>query len=246
MFGWLRKVVLILIAIILICSLIIMNFTLTLGISLKEDNIKEPLVEIIQEYSDVSYQQIPFLKTACQSQESIIINLPINSQQFTIKCSDVNTLSEEELKVKVTDQIFNDIYYNEYTCDGFLDCIKKENIFYFGSNQARSLAMKYFYYSLFFSIVLIALAVLLYENKFASLTFTGVMLIIAALPFLKLNLFFTWDFLPIQILALMLSKSRLVFGISFVIGIILIAARISTYIVMKQMKSKESSPAVSA
>src|SRR3989344_50946 len=131
-----------------------------------------------------------------------------------------------------------DMYYKQYEC-GFFDCFKFEEPLVVVSKHAQNYWETRFYFSLIVSLTLFSAMFLFSYNKENIFIYLGGLLGIASLPFLKIGEVFSWVFgsffkfsgssgqVVLGISDILFSKSKIVFGIMFVLAIMLIAIGIS-------------------
>ena len=118
-------------------------------------------------------------------------------------------------------------YYKEYDCD-FWDCLAKEETpLFLISQKAKDYWNEKFYYSLLISLALVGLIFLLVQNKLNWPILVGSILILSALPLLKIKQFISL-LIPeklatfLLLLSIFFSKANTVFWISFILGLVLI------------------------
>lgn len=208
--GAIRGVLLVIVSILLFLLFLAGNTFLTLSLSLDYDNVKPELVStmgafvedgmsfIIEEavgekvesieagLSDEINKNLEIMEEYCQNNSDYVFSYGENT--LVIPCSVVSQGSEAIIEEGITN-IVDDFYYAEYNC-GFWDCFEKTGSpFFLISEKAKDYWNSKFYLVLIASFVLIVLIFFLVEKKSNLFVVAGSLLIISALPFMKLNSF---------------------------------------------------------
>jgi len=142
---------------------------------------------------------------------------------FVLPCEVISQGSQGVLTYFKTSFIEN-IYYQDYDCD-FWDCFEKtKSPFFLISEKARNYWNGKFYFALLVSLILVALIFLLAEKKSNTFIIAGGVLILAGLPFVKLDwaLSFIQDKNVLGLLLIFFDKAYIVFLLSLIIGILLV------------------------
>ena len=120
--------------------------------------------------------------------------------------------------------IFDQVYYSEYNCE-FWQCVKdSQTLFVLVSEKAMNYWKGKFAILLGLSFIVFASIFLISRSRATTLIVTGVLIVIAVLPFRKLN--WALNLVPQKlsgIFSVFFTKAHSVFVIMLVIGIVLIA-----------------------
>ena len=109
-------------------------------------------------------------------------------------------------------------YYKEYRC-GLFDCsLESLSPLVYVSQHSKNYWSQWFYYSLFASLILIALMFLLMEKKKNIFINVGMLMMISSLPLLFLN----WLVSSFNFADILFSKANVIFWVVFILGTILI------------------------
>lgn len=240
--GFFRGGLLFFFCILLFISLLAANSFLTLSTSLKYENIQKEIPPLVNELSDeknnffesMGMEDFKFDQATNQTQEAMRRYCQNNTEYaFTfdryavsIPCSSLEAGNEAILNEIIKD-IVTQTYYQEYDC-GFWSClVQDEAPFFLVSEQAKDYWKGKFYLFLIISLVLVGLIFFLIENKLNWPVLVGSVLIISAIPLLKIKgilaFFIPESFRALSIfLNIFFSKAELVFWIVFILGLILI------------------------
>lgn len=181
--------------------------------------VKYPELKNHPEFKENFSENYEHIEDYCLKKEEIII--PFEDYEINISCEDKN--NTEKIINNSVEQLIEQIYYKDYRCDGFMNCIKQEFPFYLISKDIKNYYNSVFYLSLILILITFALIVLLYSNKTNSLITAGVLLIISSLPFMKLAPFLSlFSNRYVEIFSVFFSQSYTVFLISLFIGLGLI------------------------
>jgi len=226
--GFIRGAGLVIALVLFFISLLVGNTLLTISSSLDYENIKPELENIIQQII----------------QENI--NLTENSkefemmQKFCLNNSESFEFSEEEFNFNIScetiiqgpeaiianqiNQKIEEIYYQEYDCN-FWDCRNENELpYYLVSEKAHEYWKHKHNQIITISIILFFIILLLAQSRSNAFITTGILTIIAAIPFLKLE----WLFQKIagdgflSFFTSFFSQSMHVFYKSLIMGIILL------------------------
>ncbi|MCK5624333.1 hypothetical protein KAI04_00645 [Candidatus Pacearchaeota archaeon] len=140
--------------------------------------------------------------------------------EITLSCETL-TQGTDAIIASGVDSIIETAYYKDYTCD-FWKCLGEEEIpLFLVSEYARDYWKAKFYWALTVALVLIGCLFLLYKKKQNSFLIPGILLIVAAIPFLKIGTFmsFSGDKIVFELLSIFFSKARVVFNIAFFTGL---------------------------
>ena len=223
--GMIRSWLLVIAAGFLLISLVAANTFLTLGSSLEYDNVREELVPVMAELAgegisegiNASYDE---LIEECQNNSELVLG---GNQSLKIKC-DVVPEGPNAITNSIIEQMVANSYYAEYDCN-FLDCDVSDNPFFIVSDHSMNYFKSKFSSILFLSIALFLLVFVLTENRSNAFVITGALMIVAALPFAKLE----WVFSAIgqveflSVFTFMFTQAFSIFWKGLIFGIVLIA-----------------------
>jgi hypothetical protein len=227
--GVIRGTGLIVLGILLVVSLLVGNFFWTLSWSLNADVIQGEAKDVIKEFAMSNYN-LGFVVT--QNYQAMIFTCENNSEVFLsesqigydlpIPCEIVDLGTAGIIDYGV-DALVDDVYYKQYDCK-FWSCFKSTSQpFFLISEYAKNYYKGKFYWMALISILLTLGILALSSRKSGGLLLSGIIFIVAALPFLKLDLFFSSIFGEFsQFSTIVFSKSVAVFIMGLVIGIVLI------------------------
>lgn len=135
-----------------------------------------------------------------------------------------NDLVGIDLNSNELDNFAEEIYYAEYNCD-FWDCFGDGQPLFLVSEKARNYWNSKFYIVIGISFVLLVLMFFLVESKINFPFVVGILLVVASLPFVKLESFLLYfsENSVFQYLAIFFSKSFYVFFRMIVFGIVIFA-----------------------
>jgi len=230
--GLIRSGLVVTVASVLFLSLFLGNAFLTLDWSLEYETVQPHIVDFTSNtVKDLGIQKVlengyPLMQLHCQSYPSFIYS--DDSISMEIPCDVISQGVDPMINYGV-EKIVEESYYREYNCS-FFKCLKEENgEFVLVSKTAKDYWNSKFKLSLIVSVLLIALLVLIMEKKHASLTITGILMVVAALPFRKLN--WVINLLPdgniTDLVLAFFTKSYNVFLIMIIIGVSLFAIGIA-------------------
>lgn len=133
-----------------------------------------------------------------------------------------NDLVGVDLNSNELDNFAEEIYYAEYNC-GFWDCFGDGQPLFLVSEKARDYWDSKFYFVVGISLVLVVLIFFLVESKINFPLVVGALLIVASLPFIKLESFLLYfsENGVFQYLAIFFSQSFYVFFRMIVLGVII-------------------------
>lgn len=227
--GFIRKGVLVFVCILMFVLILVGNSFLTLGLSLKYDNVKSELVPVAREMfignanidDKLKSDFDSTMKFYCQTNSEFTF-----SQQdytFVIPCSVVANGSDAVVAYGVNSFV-KEIYYKNYDCD-FWKCFEESQYpTFLVSEKAQNYWMGKFYLILIIFLVLAGLTYFLVENKENAPFILGILLAVGSLPFLAIgkiaSLFI--DKTYIELVAAFFSSAHSVFLISLILGLILL------------------------
>ena len=226
--GFIRGTLSVFLSIFLFITFLVGGIFLTLTFSLQYDNVYDHLSPLIQETIEEEMgisipaeieKEIVSMEIECEDYPDGYV---FSEQGYTI------TLSCEAL-VQGTDAIVDSgveslieaAYYKEHTCD-FWKCFGEEAIpLFLVSEYAKDYWKSKFYLSLGVAIILMVALFFLYKKKQNIFIVPGILLMAAAVPFLRINLLMSisGDRIIFELLGIFFSKARNVFRILFFTGI---------------------------
>ena len=240
--GFFRGSFLFTFSVLLLASFVVLGLSLTLSTSLKYENVKKsasPLVSqlfdentgMLQELTlgeanldQVATEAERVMKQYCLDHSEYIFTFEIYT--ITVPCSTVSEGKEAILNASIN-SIIEQTYYRDYDC-GFWKCFLNEQVpLFLISEDAMQYWKQKFYLALLTSAVLLLITFLLVENKLNWPILAGGILIVSAIPLLKIQDLIA-SFIPggLGILSIFLgiffSKAHMVFWIFFIIGLVLI------------------------
>ena len=230
--GFIRGSLLVIAGVFLFLSLLIGNIFLILNLSSDYSTIKPKLVFAVKELfknekinlaKEVT-NNFEYINLQCQKNSEFIYEDSSLNYIFNIPCNITPQDPESILNYGINNFI-EQAYYKNYSCD-FFECIKNleslEAPFFLVSKKAHDYWKEKFYLSLIISFILIFLTFILVEKKENFFFVNGMLLIVASIPFMKLN--WILSFLSIGPILLFLkiifSYSHSIFLIGFISGII--------------------------
>ena len=174
----------------LFLSLFLGNVFLTVSWSLEYDTIQPHLNELAASTIDelridkILTENYELMQLYCSSQETF--TLTEQGLNLEIPCSTIKQGSQAIIEYSVQESI-KQIYYQEYECE-FWECIKNtDTMFVLVSDTARGYWHSKFYLTIIASIILFSLLFIFIESKKSTLTITGALMIVASIPFRKIN-----------------------------------------------------------
>lgn len=234
--GFIRGSAFVILSVLFFISLLVLNSVLVVSYSLDYKNIQSELVPVVKQVVEnqinltdlVDNHQYPLMQKFCAN-SSINYNFSAGNYSFNIPCSVISNGTSAVIGYGV-DTVVHDSYYADYNCS-FFDCFKQNTLpLFLVSKQSFDYWQSKVYLIALASLILLALMFLFIEKKSNLPLVAGSMVVLTALPFMKLDIFFSSlprDYL--KFLAIVFNQSYKVFIIMAAIGIVLIA----TGIIMK-------------
>lgn len=234
--GFIRGILITFFSIILLIFLFLMNFSLTVSLSLNHDTLQPALkssaITILRDF--LGNQSIFSETDQAYIQNYCIINkeykLDYENYNFTFPCEIIEQGTDSIISYGA-ENFVDQIYYTEYNCE-FWQCVKDSIAnssipFVLFSEKAREYWNQKFILLAALSFVIFALIFLISKKRSTTFIVTGILLIISALPFRKLD----WALKFINkrfssIFSVFFTKAHLVFIIILIIGLALIVAGI--------------------
>ena len=226
--GLIRSGVLTVLAILIFLMLLVTGSLLSMTMSLNYQALEPELVSVATEIAVEQGINNNISGSILVMQEQCINNTNYVSSQegysFDIPCSVVLEGEEAILEFVIADMV-NDAYYRDYGCD-FWSCSVLEGDMptHFFSQMAYDYWKSKFYFALMITLVLVVLGFLIAEGRKNYPFLLGGLIILAALPFVKVSWFFSkfGSFEVARMLGVFFSKSFNVFLIMVIIGAVLI------------------------
>lgn len=232
--GAIRGIILVLVITLLSISLLAGNIFLTLSLSLNYDNLKTEFSSDILDsiegeinIKEIIEENIPEMQEHCKNKTEFSFEDFNTGQGFTIPC-DVVVQGSDAIIDYSFNNFIEEIYYEDYDC-GFLDCFEETGSpLFLISEKSQNYWNNKFYWALLISVVLVGLMFFLVEKKSNTFIVAGALLIVSALPFMKLDsvLSLFSDNFILEFLSVFFSQSYNVFLIMLITGIIVLVAGI--------------------
>lgn len=250
--GFFRGAGLTILSIILFVVLLIGGIFASLSLSLEYKNVQPRVYTVLEQFvgSQIGEEQIkneilPYAISYCQTNDEWVQEF--DGYVLAFPCSVVLEGYDSFLNYGIN-QVINDFYYKEYTCN-FLDCFKEQELpLFLISEYSQKFWKNLFIKFLIFSIVLFGLIILLVKKKPSSLILLGSLMVPVSLflmAFKKAGEFFIassisgegTDDLLSSITGIFFSESSMVFSRMLILGGVLIVVGIILRIVFS--KSEE-------
>jgi len=225
--GFLKRGGLVFVCILLFLVILLGNTFLTLGLSLKYDNVQSELVPVVKEFAidnlnieeDLGADFDLIADNYCENYDEFVFNK--EGYTFVIPCEVIQKGSEAFVSYGI-DAFVKEIYYKEYNCD-FWDCFKdSEYPTFLVSEKAQNYWMGKFYFALLFFFILAGLIYILAETSASSFMTTGSLLVVDSLPFLAIDkiMSFFVDKDYVELVTAFFSSAHFVFLISLILGLV--------------------------
>ena len=231
--GVIRRILLVLVAVLLFLSLLSLTLLWTLSLSLNYENVQRQSTLVAKDFlkevdiTGVITQSYPLIQIYCKNNTDYVFNY--QGYIFDIPCS-VALQGEDAIIEEMVKDAIHSIYYTEYDCN-FVDCFRKYPVpLFLISEKTYNFWTDKMYLFLIASIALFVLMFLLVEKKINTFILSGILLIVSALPFIKLDsiLSLLSDKLIFNLLWVFFSQSfyvsirMIIFGAGFLaLGILL-------------------------
>ncbi|MFH1710962.1 MAG: hypothetical protein ABH840_01495 [Nanoarchaeota archaeon] len=257
--GLIRSGLVLFLGILLFVSFLAMNTFVTFSSSLSYENVREGVYPLVQGLGDSSLpedivEDLNLTKIAegekfraenyCQRQNMTVYNFSYKGFIIDIPCETIYLGVDSIINETISDVVYG-IYYTRYDCN-FWSCFSENQFpFFLISQKAHDYWKGKFYLLLIVSLILAVLIFLFIESRSNAPIIIGILLALSALPILKLSSLFS-AFLgqPMSfIIGIFFIKANVVFWISFIIGLVLIAigiaSRIMNFEFMKKLIQKK-------
>ncbi len=226
--GAIRGILLVFVCVFLFLTILIGNVFWTLNLSLDYNNVK-PEVKVVldnalenQNLETIVEKNLEVMQFYCQTNSEYVFNYDGSGYSFTLPCNVVLEGSDAIVEY-ISNDFVEEFYYKDYEC-GFIDCFEKAGPFFLISQKAKNYWEHNAYLFLIASLVLVGLSFLLVEKKTNIFIITGILLIVASLPFAKLDLILSFfsDKFVLGLFTIFFTESYTIFVVSLVLGIILL------------------------
>lgn len=205
-----------------------------------EYNTLKPLVtkiltqQLSENISEVQLNQFySYVEFKCKTEDSI--EIPLGIEDITVKCSDMEKVTQENFIPFISDRLFDSIYYKKYDCE-VIDCIRQKGqqgflvlVSEHGNNFLKSIKGFLWLLTGIFAIIFF-LAIETFSGKFKGF---GMSLIFTSIPFFVF--YYLKDFIPSELFNLspqllqivndainqLFDKMMTNFLIVFIVGIVL-------------------------
>ena len=225
--GFIRGGLFVIISVLFFISLLLVNSLFTISSSLKYENIQSELVPVVKNVleeeiglSQIIDDKLPEIQIYCKNNSEFVFKE--GEETISISCGAIQNGSDAIVDEAVNNFV-ESVYYDEYDCD-FLDCFEEENgkPFFLVSEKTRSYFSGKFYYALFLSLILLVAMFFLIESKTNLPFIVGGLLVIASLPFLKLESLISSfaDKVFLQFFSFLFTEAHFVFLVSLILGLI--------------------------
>jgi hypothetical protein len=188
--GIIRGGALVIVSVLFFIGLLICGGFLAVANSLEYDNIESELVPVVKEslnrgIEDTFFEDYYFLALECKTQNNVFFNQ--DNFNFSIPCEIVLDSPDAILNF-IIDKKVEEIYYTEYDC-GFWDCFSSEQSpFFLISKHSEEYFSGKVYFISFILLIFFGLILFLSEKRSNAFLISGVLLIVAGLPFSKADL----------------------------------------------------------
>lgn len=170
--SFFRTTGLVLISIALTIFLLASGILLTIGLSLNYDSVQKEVPSVLKQIfitEDTQPQinnMVLQMQMYCNQTNSENVTVPLNNSGFSelvIPCVEVYKGTDSVINYSASELVF-EIYYKEYDCDGFRECVSDE-ITYLVSNEFRSELMHYSLILIIFCLFCFILVFFLAKKK---------------------------------------------------------------------------------
>ena len=231
--GFIRGALGVFVSILLFIVFLVGSAFLTLTLSLQYDNVYDHLKPLIQETLEEEMgvdipseieKEISSMEIQCEDYPEDYV-FDEGGYVISISCEAL-TQGTEAIVASGVESLIESAYYKEYTCD-FWKCFGEEEIpLFLISEYAKDYWKSKFYLALGVALALMAVLFFLYKKKQNVFIVPGILLMAAAVPFLRLGLLMniSGDRIIFELLGIFFSKAKSVFRISFFTGVGLLVA----------------------
>lgn len=221
--GMIRSGVAVFLSSLLFISIFLGNVFLTMSWSLEYENV-EPVVgnfagEIVEDLGFMKILDDNYDMMLVYCDTSDFFHFSYEGGFVDIPCNEVEKGSDA-ISTYVVSEFIDDVYYKDYNCS-FFKCIKEEGQPYvLISEKAKDYWSSKFRLTLVISVIILVLMFLFFSSKHSVLIVAGILSVISAIPFRKVN----WlvGLLPsgnfADLLQAFFTKSYNVFMLMLIIG----------------------------
>ena len=205
--GFFRGGLILIVGIILLISFLAATSFFILGSSLRYENVKEGIYPILKNISEsggrgilpeeivgefnltkAGEDALRIGKSYCRNQNNTYYVFNYEGYNINLSCATITNSTNPEAVINETfEETIYDIYYKDYDCE-FWNCFSKTGFpFFLVSKKAMDYWMEKFYLVLIVCLFLIGLIFLLVEQKANAPIIIWALLVLSAVPLLKLN-----------------------------------------------------------
>lgn len=230
--GVIRGSLFVIACVLLFILLVASNAFLTIDRSLDYNVVKPELTNLLTNLADRTInlseqieKTIPAMLIICKNESNFIFDSE-EGEQVTIPCNVVSEGSDAIIKYSFGNLI-DEAYNKKYDCE-YWTCFKElegtEGLYFAVSKQAQDYWAGKFYLSLLGILILVGVMFLLIETRTTLPIVVGALMIVASLPFAKLETIVGWfaKLEILQFLTVFFTKSVSVFWTGFILGLILV------------------------
>ncbi len=227
--GFIRGFFLVIISVLLLFSLLSMNFLWILSSSLTFENVQQQSVFAVNtllmgntNISSIITEISPQIQAYCKYSNDSDYVFDEGGYTLSIPCN-VSSQGNDAIMGALIDSAVNTIYFTPYDCT-FWNCIQSNPLFLISEQSYNYLNSK-FYLFVSISVILAVLVFFLVKKKTNMPILVGSLLIIASLPFIKIELLLSLltNTTFFNLLSVFFSQSYSISVITIIIGIVLIA-----------------------
>ena len=194
--GFIRGGLLVIVCILFFIGLLFGNLLFTIHGSLEYKDVKENLGDAITTLAEEQLDENPLIdsenreeiESNCKTQQSYAFDANFSDIDINVDISCASVLQGEKAIIdEFVSETVDQLYYKDYECR-FTQCLEDEkNALYFVSEDFRNFLSQKVFVSLIVLAIFFVLIMLLAEHKSNGLIISGITLILASLPFMKLE-----------------------------------------------------------
>ncbi len=231
--GAIRGGLFVIASVLLFVMLLAGGAVMTLSTSLEYSNIHEEIApavtEIINEQINLPEQiedGLPRMEEYCENNSEFVFS----EQGYTVDLPcEVIAQGKDAIVEEAIDDAIDSVYYKDYGCV-FWDCFgKTETPFFLVSEIAQNYWANKFYLAILISLALFVGMFFLAEKKSNSFIVGGILMVVASLPFVKIDSVLLWFFVDenyLNIFSALFGGATTVFVSMLIFGIILLGVGI--------------------
>ena len=238
--GMIRGGALVIVSVLFICALVVTALFWTISSSLEYDIVEDELIEVVRAaaleqtgFESGVNSNILNMQLNCKNDSEYVYADESFGETFTIPCEVVANGSESVIEYNLR-TLVEESYYQEYECEGWiLGCVEElDSPFILVSDYSCDYFHGKFYFALMISLVLLGAMFFLAEGKSSFFISSGFLILLSALPFVKLDWLFSFlDDSFLEMFTIFFSQAPSVFWKVFIIGILFLIIGV----VMKMM-----------